>query len=183
MSFSGSKLNKQEFVIEYGQAFHYKSDNSLLINVFFLVADEKNIEDNWKMFSNMIAAQFQNSDYMSENIEVEKWNFYIIYVSKEILSKELKNKIENDRFSNRKIVEDCFSKEFNNDAANSLIIKHITNTDLKELLAQTQDKIKEEYKPIKKELWKLVYNDALLARDTDLQKQIVEKIILLKDEN
>ena len=113
---------------------------------------------------------------MSENKDFEKWNFYIIYVSTEKLSKELKNKIENDRFSSRKIVEDNYINEFNSDEANRLIIKHITNTDLKDILNQTQDKIQVEYEPVDAELWKLVHNETSFARDTDSQKQIVEQI-------
>ncbi len=183
MNFSESKLDIPEFDVENSQVFHYKNNENLIINVFFLVTNKNNIEDNWKIFSNIIAAKFQNSEYMSENKEFEKWNFYIIYVSREKLSKELKNKIEIDRFSSRKIVEDGYSNEFNSDEANKLIIKHITNTDLKDLLLQTQDKIQEEYKPANTELWKLIHNDVSFGRDTDLQKQIVEQIIQLSNEN
>jgi len=184
MNFSKSKLDIQEFDPKNGQFFHYKNNENLVINVFFLIANKKTIENNWKIFSNIVAAQFQNSEFMSENKEFEKWNFYVIYVVKEKLSKELKNKIENDRFSSRKIVEDSFSNEFNDNEANKLIIKHITNTDLIGILDQTQDKIQEEYKPKDTELWKLVHKDDVsLSRDIDLQKQIVEQIIRLSDEN
>lgn len=183
MNFSEIKIDIEEFDIEDNQVLHYKSDESLTINVFFLVATEKYIQDNWKTFSNIIAANFQNSEYMSENKEFEKWNFYIIYVAKEKLSKELKNKIENDRFSSRKIVEDNFSETFNGDSANNLIIKHITNTDLKDILIQTQDKTLHEYKPVNTELWKLVHDGISFGRDTELQKQIVDRIIQLDNEN
>ena len=70
----------------------------------------------------------------------EKWNLYIIYVTNDKTSKELKNKIENDKFSSRKIVEDNFSQKFNEQEANKLIIIHITNSDLKEIV----DKMVEE---------------------------------------
>ncbi|NDV45892.1 hypothetical protein D0T49_02355 [Paludibacter sp. 221] len=176
MNFSENKLEIQEFDLENSQVFHYKNDENLIINVFFLFANKKNIENQWKVFSNIIAAKFQNSDYMSENKDFEKWNFYIIYISKEKLPKELKNRIENDRFSSRKIVEDNYSNDFNSDEANKLIIKHITNTDLKDIIDQTQDKIQVEYKPIDAELWKLIHKDVSLVRDVDSQKQIVEQI-------
>src|SRR5690606_33609999 len=131
---------------------------------------------------NMVAANYQTSEYMS-NREFDKWNFYIIYISKDDVSKELKNKIENDKFSSRKIVEDLFDKEFNDKEANQLIVKHITNTDLEDILSQTQNKIQEEYKPVNTGLWKLVHKDISFGRDTELQKQIVEQIIRLNDEN
>lgn len=184
MNFSEIKIELEEFDGENNQILHFKSDANLAVNVFFLVATEKELEDKWKVFSNVVAARFQNSEYMSqENKEFEKWNFYIIYVTKEKLSKELKNKIENDRFSSRKIVEDNFSKVFNDSAANDLIIKHITNTDLSEILAKTQDKIQHEYEPNNTVLWKLVHNDMSFGRDTDLQKQIIDQIIQSNNEN
>jgi len=184
MNFSAINLELNEFDVQGSQILHFKSDGELAVNVFFLLATEKELENNWKIFSNIIAAKFQNSEYMSEeNKEFEKWNFYIIYVAKEKLSKELKNKIENDRFSSRKIVEDNFSDDFNTVTANNLIIKHITNTDLRDILAQTQDKIQQEYQPINIQLWKLVHNDVSFGRDTDLQRQIIDQIIQLKNEN
>ena len=69
----------------------------------------------------------------------EKWNLYIIYVTNDKTSKELKNKIENDKFSSRKIVEDNFSQKFNEQEANKLIIIHITNSDLKEIVDKTSE--------------------------------------------
>ena len=183
MIFLENKLDIQEFALEDSQVFHYKNNEGLIINVFFLLANKKNIENQWKMFSNTIAAKFQNSEYMSENKDFEKWNFYIIYVSTEKLSKELKNRIENDRFSSRKIVEDNYTNEFNSNEANKLIIKHITNTDSEDILSQTQDKIQVEYEPIYAELWKLVHNNVSLARDTDSQRKIVEQISQQNNEN
>ncbi len=183
MNFSEIKLNLQEIDIEKCEVFHYKNNENFIINIFFFVADEETIEDNWKRFSNAIAAKFQNSEYMSENKEFEKWNFYIIYVSKGKLSKELKNKIENDRFSSRKIVEDGYSEVFNHEVANKLIVKHITNTDLKDIIDQTHDKIRENYEPLNTELWNLIHNNVSLSRERDLQKEIVEQLIKKENEN
>lgn len=183
MIFLENKLDIQEFALEDSQVFHYKNNEGLIINVFFLLANKKNIENQWKVFANTIAANFQNQEYMSKNKDFEKWNFYIIYVSTEKLSKELKNRIENDRFSSRKIVEDNYTNEFNSDEANKLIIKHITNTDLKDILSQTQDKIQVEYESVYTELWKLVHNSVSFARNTDSQKQIVEQISQQSNEN
>lgn len=182
MIFSQREINLEDFDAQNLQCFHYVNDEDWKINVFFAISDAKTISDKWKGFSDTIASIYQNSDYMS-NKEFDKWNFYVVYISKEKLSKELKNKIENDRFSSRKIVEDLYSNDFNDDEANKLIIKHITNTDLEDILNHTQDKIKKEYKPANTELWNLVHNDLSFGRDTDLQKQIVEQIIKLSDEN
>src|SRR5690606_26676725 len=146
MNFSTIEISNPDFDIENCKVYHYRNEDEFKINVFFLEANNNILNENWKRFSNMVAANYQNSEYMGDR-EFDKWNFYIIYLSKDNISKELKNKIENDKFSSRKIVEDGYSNEFNSDEANKLIIKHITNTDLKEILIKTQDKIQEEYKP------------------------------------
>ncbi|PJR03557.1 ABC-three component system middle component 1 [Avrilella dinanensis] len=182
MNFSTIEINKLDFEIENCKVYHYRNEDNFRINIFFLEANSDVINENWKRFSNMVAANYQTSEYMS-NREFDKWNFYIIYISKDDVSKELKNKIENDKFSSRKIVEDLFDKEFNDKEANQLIVKHITNTDLEDILSQTQNKIQEEYKPVNTGLWKLVHKDISFGRDTELQKQIVEQIIRLNDEN
>jgi len=151
------------------------------ISVFFVLTNSSVLEENnlWQKISEEVALKYQpklDSIY-------EKWNLYIIYVTNDKTSKELKNKIENDKFSSRKIVEDLYDYEFGNEEANDLIVKHITNTDLNEILSQTQDKIREEYNPINSELWSLIHNDVSFGRDTDLQKKIVEQIIKLNNEN
>ena len=182
MIFSQREISLEDFDTQNLQCFHYVNDEDWKINVFFAISDAETISNKWKGFSDTIASIYQNSDYMS-NKEFDKWNFYVIYISKEKLSKEIKNKIENDRFSSRKIVEDLYDNEFSNEEANDLIVRHITNTDLNDILSKTQDKIREEYNPISVELWNLVHNDVSLGRDTDLQKQIVEQIIKLSNEN
>lgn len=157
------------------------TQSNVNISVFFVLTNSLNLAETnlWENISKEIALKYQSK---LETV-YEKWNLYIIYVTSDIAPKELKNKIENDKFSSRKIVEDGYSNEFDSNEADELIIKHITNTDLKEILIKTQDKIREEYKPVNTGLWKLVHNDVSFGRDTDLQKQIVEQIIRLSDEN
>ena len=154
---------------------------SVDISVFFVLTKSSVLEENdlWRKISEEIALKYQPK---LESV-YEKWNLYLIYVTSDKTSKELKNKIENDKFSSRKIVEDGYSIVFNSEEANQLIIKHITNSDLKDILAQTHDIIKEKYQPINTELWKLIQSDVSFSRDTDLQKQIIEQIIQLSDEN
>ena len=157
------------------------TQSNVNISVFFVLANSFTLSEEklWENISKEIALKYQTK---LESI-YEKWNLYIIYVTNDIVPKELKNKIENDKFSSRKIVEDSYTEEFNDIVANELIIKHITNTDLKGILTKTQDKIQEEYTPINSELWKLIHKDVSFGRDTELQKQIVEQIIRLSDEN
>ncbi len=182
MNFSIVKINNPDFDMDNCGVYHYRNDDDFKINVFFLQAKKDIINSIWKRFSNMIADNYQNSDYMSDK-EFDRWNFYIIYISNDEISKELKNQIENDKFSSRKIVEDSYDKEFNDVEANRLIIKHITNTDLKEILLKTNDKIHEEYKPINNNVWKLIPDEMLLSRDKETQRLIVQQIIQIRDEN
>ena len=149
MNFSIIEITNTDFQIENCKVCHYRNEDAFRVNIFFLEADSDTIEKIWKRFSNMVAANYQNHEYMGES-KFEKWNFYLVYVSKDIVSKELKNKIENDKFSSRKIVEDAYAKELNNEEANRLIVKHITNTDLKEIVETTKETSISVYAPANK---------------------------------
>ncbi|MDD7885261.1 ABC-three component system middle component 1 [Flavivirga sp. 57AJ16] len=175
MNFSTIEINKPDFVIENCKVYHYRNENNFRINIFFLEANSGIINENWKRFSNMVAANYQTSEYMS-NREFDKWNFYIIYISKDNVSKELKNKIENDKFSSRKIVEDAYANEFNNEEANRLIVKHITNSDLKEIVEATQEVTISTYIPKNEKLWKLLLDEEKLIGDRKAQEAIIKKI-------
>ena len=91
-------------------------------------------------------------------------------------SKELKNKIENDKFSSRKIVEDNFSQKFNEQEANKLIIIHITNSDLKEIVDKTSEVNITKYIPVNPNLWKLLDTDDKVIGDKEAQEFIVKEL-------
>ena len=175
MNFSIIEINNLDFTLENSKIYHYRNENNFKINIFFLEANSDIINDNWKRFSNMVAANYQNSDYMKDR-EFDKWNFYIIYISKDDVSKELKNKIENDKFSSRKIVEDSYDKKFNHEEANRLIVKHITNADLKEIVVATQEVTISNYIPKNEKLWKLLLDEEKLIGDRKAQEAIIKKI-------
>ena len=175
MNFSTIEINNPDFVIENCEAYHYRNEDNIRINIFFLKSTSDIINENWKRFSNMIAANYQNLEYMS-NSEFDRWNFYIIYISTDNVSKELKNRIENDKFSSRKIVEDSYNKEFNDDVANHLIVKHITNSDLKEIVEATQEVTISEYIPKNEKLWKLLSNEEKLTGDRKAQGVFIKKM-------
>lgn len=151
------------------------------ISVLFVYGLSKDFEDNdnWEKISEEIALKYQSK---ISNL-VDKWNIYIIYLCKDIATKELKNKIENNRFSNRKIVEDNFQSELTDESANELIIKHITNTDLIKVIADTNDSIQEIYLPINEKLWKLIPKDESISGDTSKQKDLIELLKQLENEN
>jgi hypothetical protein len=175
MIFSIIEINKPDIVIENGKAYHYINEGSFKINVFFLEADNPTLNDSWKRFSNMVAANYQTTEHMSDS-EFDRWNFYIIYISKDSVSKELKNKIENDKFSSRKIIEDAYANEFNHEEANRLIVKHITNADLKEIVEATQETSTSAYVPENKKLWELLAKEEKVSGDRKAQEEFIKKI-------
>lgn len=175
MNFSIIKITNTDFQIENCQVYHYRNEDNFRINIFFLKANNATINENWKRFSNMVAANYQNSEYMSDR-EFDRWNFYIIYISKDSILKDLKNRIENDKFSSRKIVEDCYNAEFNDEEASFLITKHITNSDLKRIVEATQEVTISTYAPKNEKLWKLLFAEEKLIGDRKAQEAFVKKI-------
>jgi len=176
MTFSQIKINNPDFDIENCRTYHYKNEDRFQLNIFFIKADVNIIKNEWKRFSKMVALNYQNAEYMSSS-EFDRWNFYIVYLLKESIPKELKAQIENNKFSSRKIVEDSYDKEFNDDEANRLIVKHITNTDLKEIVDATDQVSISEYIPKNLELWKLLAKEEkVIGAAREVQKEIIQKI-------
>lgn len=175
MNFSIIEITNTDFQIENCKVCHYRNEDGFRVNIFFLEADSNTIDEIWKRFSNMVAANYQNHDYMGDS-KFEKWNFYIIYVSRDIVSKELKNRIENDKFSSRKIVEDIFDKELNNEEAIRLIVKHITNADLKEIVETTKETSISAYAPENKKLWELLAKEEKVSGDRKAQEEFIKQI-------
>lgn len=152
---------------------HYINSSDWKINVFFHVSNSEYIKENWLKIGSSISASYQ-SQLSSKNDEFERWNFYIIYISRDEVEKGLKNKIENDKFSSRKIVEDKFSNELTEEIANNLIVRHITNTDLTSVIAKTKENIVTDYVPLDKNLWQAIPDSDLITGDVAQQKSIVE---------
>ncbi len=144
------------------------------ISVFFVFTDSISLseENRWENISKEIALKYQSK---LETV-YEKWNLYIIYITSDMTPKELKNKIENDKFSSRKIVEDSYNKEFNNEEANRLIVKHITNADLKEIVEKTQEVTIATYVPKNEKLWELLLKEEKVIGDRKVQKEFIKKI-------
>jgi hypothetical protein len=142
--------------------------------VFFVFANSLTLseENLWKNISKEIALKYQSK---LETV-YDKWNLYTIYVTSDDIPKDLKKQIENDKFSSRKIVEGSYDKEFNEDEANRLIVKHITNTDLKVIVDDTEQVSISEYIPKNANLWKLLIKEEKIIGDRKNQKEILQKI-------
>lgn len=100
------------------------------ISVFsFLFESEHMLEKDWEAITSTIASYYQ-SKFDEEANEFERWNIYILFIIKESVSTQLKYKIENDKFSSRKIVKDKVLDTLSMDLISQLIWGHIVNSDL-----------------------------------------------------
>ncbi len=151
------------------------------ISVFLVHGTASDLEkdDNWRIISEEIALKFQSKIESKD----DKWNLYIIYVCSEKVDKELKAKIENNKFSSRKIVEDNQTEKLTDEIVNNLIIKHITNTDLVEIVNNTKENIEKSYTPKNTVIWDLIPKKESVLRNKDLQNQIIEQLKKVKYEN
>jgi hypothetical protein len=156
-------------------------DIGVKINTFIVHGLSSDLENdnNWRIISEEIALKFQSKITSID----EKWNLYIIYVCSDKVNKELKARIENDKFSTRKIVENRQIEKLTDEIANNLIIKHITHTDLVEIVNNTQEKIIKSYSPKNKNIWGLIPKDKSVFRDPKSQKYIIEQLKKINYEN
>lgn len=100
------------------------------ISVFsFFFETENLLNSNWEAVTNSIGSYYQ-SYFESEEQEFERWNIYILFLVKESVSIQLKYKIENDKFSCRKIVQDKITQDLDENFIHQLIYKHVINDDL-----------------------------------------------------
>lgn len=86
-----------------------------------LFESEQLLKENWEDLSSSICSHYQ----MNLDNDFTKWNTYLIYVCREPIRKELKYQIENDKFSNRKIVIERCSDDFDESFINKLISNKI----------------------------------------------------------
>lgn len=115
---------QNEFRVEFeGCELDYEmaSFNTAITHCFFAtVPSEEVLKDRWVQISNFIAIRFQNK---LDN-EFERWNVYLFYRVKNMVSRDLHYLIENDTFSSRKILIDTRQSKSN------IIDEHILNKDM-----------------------------------------------------
>ncbi|WP_242449393.1 ABC-three component system middle component 1 [Bacillus thuringiensis] len=108
-------LEKSDVVVElqeknktfkkYNVKSWVKSQLEYNINIFTVVLKENmELELFWEELTNSIAFHFQSE--LEKNIEI--WNVYVVFFVEAAVDKELKYEIEQDKYSSRKIVYDCF---------------------------------------------------------------------------
>ena len=100
------------------------------ISVFtFYFEQSSDLHDHWKNMTNAIAAYYQ-AEFEEEDKAFERWNIYLFFLVKEPVRTQLKVRIENNKFSSRKIVLDNIPEYFSDELIYQLINEHIINSDL-----------------------------------------------------
>lgn len=100
------------------------------VSVFSFIFDSEYVlNQNWESITATIASYYQ-SKLEEEGKDFELWNIYILFIVKEKVSTQLKYKVENDKFSSRKIVQDKMLNVIDADLISQLIWGHIVNCDL-----------------------------------------------------
>lgn len=162
----------------------FRNNANWRISVFLAhTKTNQDLEKYWEAISNSIAAIYQSVLVKKED-EFERWNIYVVFLSKENVEKELKFKIENDKFSSRKIVHSRPEENLEDDLALRIIIEQITNEDL-QLVDSTQEAgtTNRSYTP-KTMIWDLIKNEDLLHYKKDKQQLLLDTLIKkIGDEN
>ncbi|EHI99055.1 hypothetical protein CDLVIII_2409 [Clostridium sp. DL-VIII] len=124
------------------------------------VEDEAKLNEIWEAFVSDIAVYVQSE--LTKNIEV--WNIYTIFFVKKKIGYSIKYKIEEDRYSTRKIVID----NYDNEQYSKKSEENIINEKLFDFTIQTQEQYVEE---------NMNNKDLLLSNDPDLYKIVSGKPI------
>lgn len=99
------------------------------ISVFALSFNtSKELAENWEKINLAVAGYYQAE--LDDAADFQRWNIYIFYLCQEPVAVGLKYKIQNDKFSSRKIVVEEYNRKLTKKGIDELIAGHITNTDL-----------------------------------------------------
>ena len=97
------------------------------VSVFSFIFESENLlSQHWESITSTVASYYQ-SKFEEKGKEFERWNIYILFIVKKEVGIQLKYKIENDKFSSRKIIQDNI---LNSNSISELISKHIVNSDI-----------------------------------------------------
>lgn len=102
-----------------------KNEKEYNISVFTINIDnEDELATVWEEISQEIALYYQ-SEYLEKDIEI--WNIYLFFLCPQKVSKDLKFKIENNKYSSRKIVVFFEGQNIDNLISNKLFDIKIEN--------------------------------------------------------
>jgi hypothetical protein len=179
MIFFKSKIDESLNELYGDKLSLFKDDNDYGYNILIYNSDLTELEIKWNNIVSAISMIYQ----ANIDVEFEKWNLYIIFICSNIVPKELKAKIENDKYSSRKIVEGNINVELTKDLINCIINKHITHSDLIDIVDNTATKLEEIYIPNNSTIWSKIPTDKLISGNIELQKDIIKQLKSIYNEN
>lgn len=139
-----------------------KKETGYNIYIFqVVVEDELDLESNYERITAAIATEFQA---LLEKT-IERWNIYLVFECKEKISEGLRGKVEQDKYSSRKMVWGLLSEEQLNDPEyllNRLLHLEINRPDVTDVIP-----LKEKIKSIDLDLYKTIF-----MRDKRIEKQV-----------
>ncbi len=146
---------------------HWVKNFGVRCHIFAIQIDsETQLKKDWESITNRIAIDFQ-ADFEDE---YESWNVYEVFLTKSEISKDLKYKIGNDKYSSRKIVMDKISPAISEDEIKERISKRIFQLDLD--IEEIAEKPKKDLsKILDPKLFKLIYGKELDGLTKDGKKE------------
>jgi hypothetical protein len=153
------------------------------VSVFsFFFESENDLNEKWKTITNAIAAYYQSA-FEGKESEFERWNIYILFLVKEAVDNRLKTKIENDKFSSRKIVQDTVSDTYHNELIHQLIKEYIIIDDISRSTSENQPSVdRATGYSSDSEIFRIIENSELQVTGRRMHKRDIEplyqKIIL-----
>jgi len=172
--FNKIKLEIAEEIMSSFELNHFSigkvSFGGEVIACFVNFKDDAVLKNQWKELNSYLTAKFiptVKDDY-------SKWNFYIFYLSKGTVEKQLKYEIENNKFSSRKIVIENVNSITEKEIS-LFISEHITNDNIQIGVENKQTLKFKKNTSLSKILDKLSLNK---KSDDDLQDALdaIEKI-------
>jgi len=175
------KVNIDENLTElYGDSLSlFKDDETFGYNILIFNSDIKELANKWNKVASAVSMIYQ----ANIETEFEKWNLYIVFVCSDKVPKELKAKIENDKYSSRKIVEGNINVELTKEVINCIIKKHITHSDLIDIVDNTETKLEEIYVPNDPSIWSIIPTNKLVSGNLELQKNMIKQLKACCNEN
>lgn len=124
---NSEKLKELKKVLSNRTITHWVRDMKVKCHIFTIQINAKmKLEEIWQDIVDEIAAYFLT---VFEN-EYETWNFYIVFLADFKIPKDVKYKIENDKYSSRKIVMDELPKPIDKEKIINNISKRIFQLDI-----------------------------------------------------
>lgn len=149
-----------------------------IIVCFIQFSKTENLKVEWKDFNNFITAKY------TTNIkdEYSKWNFYIFYISSEVVTKDLKYEIENNKFSSRKIIIENIA-DITQEFILKIISEFITNNSITFNVIVDEIESFSKNHTINQALVLSSINRLKTIKEENLLEALTKLEIILKDEN